>query len=192
MLARRSWWTRLGGTVGFSGSAPWYGPDASCVGRAQALVVLPLAAAGTVEPNRLQRGLFIAAFVVVIGAALWWVRRRGDAARWRQRQARVYADVQAVERDAGGVCATLDPVAAATAWTRLEPRVLVSTTELTQLASTASNEAQVADVNRVLAALEHLGDELRRCVAFPPQDDTGPGAEAARQALRTSLAPPPG
>jgi hypothetical protein len=180
--------------VGHDGLGRLCGRLVSRVGRVQSLVVVPLAAAAPVEPNRLQRGLFIAAVVVVMGAALWWVRRRGDAARWRQRRARIYADVEAVERDAGGVCAAGDPVAAATAWTRVEPRMVVSVTELTQLAATGSNEAQVADVNRVRAALEHLSDELRSSVAAPDANGSGRAGdpEAARQALRTALAKPLG
>ena len=186
---RRSWSTTTGGTVG---RVDRWARTERCRGRAQVHVVLPLAAATTVDPNRLQRGLFIAVVVVVMGAALWWVRRRGDAARWRQRQARVYADVQAEEHDAGGVCAG-DAAAAAASWARLEPRVVVSLTELTQLARTGSNQDQVADVNRVLRALEHLSDQLRISVGTRDADPTrlAPDAEAARQVLRTTLATPP-
>ncbi|MEO6822503.1 MAG: hypothetical protein ABI468_08730 [Candidatus Nanopelagicales bacterium] len=170
----------------------WVDRSGSCRDRArlQALVLVPLAAATPVEPNRLQRGLFIAAVVVVMGAVLWWLRRRGDAARWRQRRGRVYADAQAVERDSGGVCDASNAAAAAASWATLEPRILICVTELTQLARTGPNQAQVADVNRVRAALEQLSDQLRRIIAAPDADDTGPEAQAARRALLASLAPP--
>lgn len=166
----------------------------------------PLAAAAA-EPNRFQRGLFIAVFVIVVVGILFWLRRRGDAARWRQRRARVFADVREVEQDCGGVLTAPGPGAAASVWSGLEPRAVVCATELADLARSGQNPAQASEVARVREALVQLTDELRQLMARLRADPTAAGttgqgaygssdangtsgAEAARRALREALPAP--
>lgn len=184
-------------------------------GPSRALALGPAVAAVAAEPSRVQRGLFIGAFVLVIAGLLLWLRRRGDAARWRQRRARIFAQVRDVEQDCDGVVAAPDPAAVAAAWSRLEPRVVVCLAELDDLARSGSDPAQASDVRRVREALAHLSDQLRDEVtrrrsatrepgpstppdhkAVPetgaggtPGDDGAPGsgADAARRHLREVL-----
>lgn len=159
---------------------------------AAVLSVTSLLIAAANEPSRVQRGLFIAAVVVVMGAALWWVRRRADAARWRQRRDRVFDEVQQVEVDSGAVLAAPDAEAASAAWSRLEPRTVICSTELADLAQSGTDPVQAGAVRAVRADLAHLSDQLRQVVTGGGAASGGASAcEAARGALRASLTPPP-